>query len=112
MQLGADRIIDMARHASRQQLAVEFGATELVADRGEESVARVKVIAGGIGADRVLARVGTEQSTTRTLNSTRPGGGIGITGVPHGAQIDGTAAPAPALRARRRWVRHRPRAGE
>ncbi|PWS50218.1 hypothetical protein DLE01_19565 [Streptomyces sp. FT05W] len=90
MQLGADRIIAMARHASRQQLAVEFGATDLVADRSEESVARVKVIAGGIGADRVLACVGTEQSTTQTLNSTRPGVGIGITGVPHGAQIDGS----------------------
>ncbi|WP_435279742.1 zinc-dependent alcohol dehydrogenase family protein [Streptomyces sp. 1222.5] len=90
-ELGAERIIAMSRHENRQKLATEFGATDIVTERGEEGVARIKDMTGGIGADRVLECVGTDQSTQQALHSTRPGGGMGITGVPHGVQIDGTA---------------------
>ncbi|MEU0597479.1 zinc-dependent alcohol dehydrogenase family protein [Streptomyces sp. NPDC006393] len=90
-ELGAERIIAMSRHESRQQLAREFGATDIVTERGAEGAARIKEMTGGIGADRVLECVGTEQSTLQALNATRPGGGIGIAGVPHGVQIDGAA---------------------
>ncbi|MER7795589.1 zinc-dependent alcohol dehydrogenase family protein [Streptomyces sp. NPDC097640] len=90
-ELGAEHIIAMSRHESRQKLATEFGATDIVTERGDEGVARIKDLTGGIGADRVLECVGTEQSTQQALNSTRPGGGVGITGVPHGVQIDGAA---------------------
>ncbi|UXY17760.1 zinc-dependent alcohol dehydrogenase family protein [Streptomyces cynarae] len=88
-ELGAGRIIAMSRHESRQKLAAEFGATDVVTERGDEGVARIKDLTGGIGADRVLECVGTQQATQQALNSTRPGGGVGITGVPHGVQIDG-----------------------
>ncbi|MER6563712.1 zinc-dependent alcohol dehydrogenase family protein [Streptomyces sp. NPDC001027] len=90
-ELGAERIIAMSRHAPRQNLATEFGATDIVTERGDEGVARIKDMTGGIGADRVLECVGTDQSTQQALNSTRPGGGVGITGVPHGVTLDGTA---------------------
>ncbi|MGW7824518.1 zinc-dependent alcohol dehydrogenase family protein [Streptomyces puniciscabiei] len=90
-ELGAERIIAMSRHEARQKLATEFGATGIVTERGEEGAARIKDMTGGIGADRVLECVGTEQSTQQALNSPRPGGGVGIAGVPHGVQIDGTA---------------------
>ncbi|MEU5274810.1 zinc-dependent alcohol dehydrogenase family protein [Streptomyces asoensis] len=90
-ELGAERIIAMSRHEPRQQLARAFGATDIVTERGADGVARIKDMTGGIGADRVLECVGTEQSTQQALGSTRPGGGIGIAGVPHGVQIDGAA---------------------
>lgn len=88
-ELGAERIIAMSRHTSRQQLAREFGATDIVAERGEEGIARIKEMTGGIGADRVLECVGTEQSMRQALHSTRPGGNVGFVGVPHGVAIDG-----------------------
>ncbi|GGM14032.1 IMP dehydrogenase [Streptomyces fumigatiscleroticus] len=88
-ELGAGRIIAMSRHESRQKLAVEFGATDIVAERGEEGVARIKEMTGGIGADRVLECVGNEQSMRQALNSTRPGGNVGFVGVPHGVALDG-----------------------
>ncbi|WP_181792813.1 zinc-dependent alcohol dehydrogenase family protein [Streptomyces sp. WELS2] len=90
-ELGAERIIAMSRHASRQNLAREFGATDIVAERGEEGVARIKELTGGIGADRVLECVGNEQSMQQALNCARPGGNVGFVGVPHGVTIDGTA---------------------
>ncbi|WP_107483534.1 zinc-dependent alcohol dehydrogenase family protein [Streptomyces humi] len=90
-ELGAERIIAMSRHDSRQQLARAFGATDIVTERGDEGVARIKDMTGGIGADRVLECVGTEQSTQQALGATRPGGGVGIAGVPHGVQIDGAS---------------------
>ncbi|GHE92839.1 zinc-dependent alcohol dehydrogenase family protein [Streptomyces fumanus] len=89
-ELGASRIIAMSRHEPRQKLAREFGATDIVAERDEEGVARVKEMTGGIGADRVLECVGTEQSMRQALRSTRPGGNIGFVGVPHGVAVDGT----------------------
>ncbi|MGW2169501.1 zinc-dependent alcohol dehydrogenase family protein [Streptomyces sp. NPDC001705] len=86
---GAERIIAMSRHESRQKLAREFGATDIVAERGEDGVARIKEMTGGIGADRVLECVGNEQSMQQALNSTRPGGNVGFVGVPHGVALDG-----------------------
>jgi len=79
----------MSRHASRQKLATEFGATDLAAERGEEGVARIKELTGGIGADSVLECVGLPESMQQALRSTRPGGNVGFVGVPHGVQIDG-----------------------
>ena len=88
-QMGAGRIIAMSRHASRQKLAGEFGATDIVAERGDEGVARIKELTDGIGADAVLECVGTHDSMMQAINSTRPGGSVGYVGVPHGVEIDG-----------------------
>ncbi|MFI9359329.1 zinc-dependent alcohol dehydrogenase family protein [Streptomyces lydicus] len=88
-ELGAERIIAMSRHASRQKLAVEFGATDIVPERGDEGVARIRELTGGIGADAVLECVGTAESMQQALRATRPGGNIGFVGVPHDVAIDG-----------------------
>ncbi|WP_369394366.1 zinc-dependent alcohol dehydrogenase family protein [Streptomyces sp. CG1] len=88
-ELGAERIIAMSRHASRQKLAREFGATDIVTERGEEGVARVKDLTDGIGADAVLECVGTTQAIQQALHSARPGGNVGFVGVPHEVAIDG-----------------------
>ena len=82
-QLGAERVIAMSRHADRQQLAVEFGATDIVAERGDEGIERVKDLTGGIGADAVLECVGTDDSVVQALRSARHGAMIGWVGVPH-----------------------------
>jgi threonine dehydrogenase-like Zn-dependent dehydrogenase len=82
-QLGAERVIAMSRHADRQRLAVEFGATDIVAERGDDGVERVKDLTGGIGADAVLECVGTEDSVVQALRSARPGATVGWVGVPH-----------------------------
>ena len=88
-QLGAARIIAMSRHKSRQDLALEFGATDIVSERGEDGIARVKALTEGVGADSVLECVGTQESMSQAMNCARPGGKIGFVGVPHGVQIDG-----------------------
>jgi len=88
-ELGAERIIAMSRHASRQQLATEFGATDIVAERGEAGVARIEELTGGIGADSVLECVGTQESMRQAVRATRPGGNVGFVGVPHDVAIDG-----------------------
>ena len=88
-QKGAGRIIAMSRHDSRQKLAGEFGATDIVAERGDEGVARIKELTDGIGADAVLECVGTHDSMMQAINSTRPGGSVGYVGVPHGVEING-----------------------
>ncbi|MCC9311108.1 zinc-dependent alcohol dehydrogenase family protein [Kitasatospora sp. RB6PN24] len=88
-EMGAERIIAMSRHEARQELAREFGATDIVTERGEEGVARVKELTGGIGADSVLECVGTAQAMQQALRSARPGGGVGFVGVPHEVAIDG-----------------------
>jgi threonine dehydrogenase-like Zn-dependent dehydrogenase len=88
-QMGAERIIAMSRHASRQKLAREFGATDIVTERGDEGVARIKDLTKGIGADSVLECVGTQESMMQAINSTRPGGYIGYVGVPHGVSLNG-----------------------
>lgn len=82
--LGAGRIIAMSRHADRQALATEFGATDIIEERGDEGVARVKEMLGGIGADCVLECVGTKESMDQAIRSARPGGRIGYVGVPNG----------------------------
>jgi threonine dehydrogenase-like Zn-dependent dehydrogenase len=88
-QMGAERIIAVSRHESRQKLAREFGATDIVAERGQEGVARIKDLTDGIGVDAVLECVGTNESMQQAVQSTRPGGSIGYVGVPHGVELDG-----------------------
>jgi threonine dehydrogenase-like Zn-dependent dehydrogenase len=88
-ELGAERIIAMSRHESRQKLALEFGATDIVTERGEEGVTRVKELTDGVGADSVLECVGTQESMHQALQSTRPGGNVGFVGMPHDVRIDG-----------------------
>jgi threonine dehydrogenase-like Zn-dependent dehydrogenase len=88
-QMGAERIIAMSRHDTRQKLAKEFGATDIVTERGDDGVARIKELTKGIGADSVLECVGTQESMMQAIRSTRPGGGIGYVGVPHSVQLDG-----------------------
>ncbi|MGQ0837436.1 zinc-dependent alcohol dehydrogenase family protein [Actinokineospora sp.] len=82
--LGAGRIIAMSRHADRQRVATEFGATDIVAERGAEGAAKVAELLGGIGADAVLECVGTKESMQQALDSVRPGGRVGYVGVPAG----------------------------
>lgn len=82
--LGAERIVAMSRHASRQEVATEFGATDVVAERGDEGVARLKDMFDGIGPDAVLECVGTKESMDQALRSARPGGQVGFVGVPNG----------------------------
>jgi threonine dehydrogenase-like Zn-dependent dehydrogenase len=89
-QMGAERIIAMSRHEPRQRLATRFGATDIVTDRGDEGVAQVRELTGGVGADAVLECVGTNEAMQQAIRSTRPGGHVGFVGVPHGVQIDGT----------------------
>jgi len=88
-QMGAERIIAMSRHKSRQDLALEYGATDIVAERGEEGIARIRDLTNRIGADAVLECVGTQQSMDQALQVARPGSMIGYVGVPHGVQFDG-----------------------
>jgi threonine dehydrogenase-like Zn-dependent dehydrogenase len=83
--LGAERIVAMSRHADRQALATRFGATDIVAERGDEGVQRIRDLTGGIGADAVLECVGTKESMDQALRSARPGGQVGYVGVPNGA---------------------------
>ena len=87
-QMGAERIIAVSRHTSRQKLAREFGATDIVIERGDEGVARIKELTKGIGADSVLECVGTQQSMMQAIQSTRPGGYVSYVGVPHGFAVD------------------------
>jgi threonine dehydrogenase-like Zn-dependent dehydrogenase len=86
-QMGAERIVVMSRHRDRQRLATQFGATDIVAERGDEGVERVMELTGGIGADAVLECVGTEDSVTQALRSARPGGMVGWVGLPHVAEL-------------------------
>ena len=87
-QMGAERIIGMSRHESRQKLAREFGATDIVTERGDEGVALIKKLTSGIGADAVLECVGSQESMMQAIRSTRPGGYVGYVGVPHGVALD------------------------
>lgn len=87
-QMGAERIIAMSRHETRQRLAREFGATDIVAERGDEGVERIKELTKGIGADSVLECVGTHESMMQAIHCTRKGGWLGYVGVPHGVTLD------------------------
>ncbi len=88
-QLGAERIIAMSRHADRQALAREFGATDIVEERGDEGVARIKELTGGLGAHSVIEAVGTQESMLQAIRSTRPGGHVGYVGVSHDVSLPG-----------------------
>jgi threonine dehydrogenase-like Zn-dependent dehydrogenase len=86
---GAERIIAMSRHESRQRLAREFGATDIVTERGDEGVARIREMTNGVGVDSVLECVGTQESMMQAMDACRQGGWVGFVGVPHGVAFDG-----------------------
>ncbi|GAA3163424.1 zinc-dependent alcohol dehydrogenase family protein [Planomonospora alba] len=88
-QLGAGRIVVFSRHADRQRLAAEYGATDIVTERGDEGVARLKELTGGLGAHSVIEAVGTQESMMQAIRATRPGGHVGYVGVAHGVQLPG-----------------------
>jgi threonine dehydrogenase-like Zn-dependent dehydrogenase len=88
-QMGAERIIAMSRHASRQNLAREFGATDIVTERGGDGVAAIKELTGGLGAHSVIEAVGTQESMMQAIRSTRAGGHVGYVGVSHGVELPG-----------------------
>ncbi|WP_232806935.1 zinc-dependent alcohol dehydrogenase family protein [Geodermatophilus chilensis] len=88
-QLGAERIIAMSRHEPRKQLAREFGATDIVTERGDEGVARIKDLTNGLGAHSVIEAVGTQESMMQAIRATRPGGHVGYVGVAHGVELPG-----------------------
>lgn len=88
-QMGAERLIVMSRHEPRQKLAREFGATDIVTERGDDGVERIKELTRGVGADSVLECVGTHESMMQAIRSARPGGSISYVGVPHGVELSG-----------------------
>lgn len=88
-QMCAGKIIAMSRHKTRQNLALEFGATDIVTKRGDKGVDQIKAMTSGVGADAVLECVGTQESMMQAIQATRPGGSVGYVGVPHGVELDG-----------------------
>jgi threonine dehydrogenase-like Zn-dependent dehydrogenase len=88
-QLGAERIIAMSRHEPRQRLAREYGATDIVEERGEDGVAKIKELTNGLGAHSVIEAVGTQESMMQAIRATRPGGHVGYVGVAHGVELPG-----------------------
>jgi threonine dehydrogenase-like Zn-dependent dehydrogenase len=88
-QMGAERIIIMSRHAARQKLAREFGASEVIAERGDEGVAKIKELTQGLGAHSVIEAVGSQESMMQAIRATRPGGHVGFVGVSHGVELPG-----------------------
>jgi threonine dehydrogenase-like Zn-dependent dehydrogenase len=89
LQLGAERIIAMSRHEPRQKLALEFGATDIVTERGDEGAAAVKDLTNGLGAHSVIEAVGTQESIMQAIRSARAGGHVGYVGVAHGVELPG-----------------------
>ncbi len=88
-QLGAERIIAMSRHERRQKLAFDFGATDIVEERGDEGVALVKDLTDGLGAHSVIEAVGTQESMMQAIRATPPGSHVGFVGVTHDVQLPG-----------------------
>ena len=88
-ELGAERVIAMSRNPQRQALAKEFGATDIVEERGDEGVSRVKDLTNGLGAHSVVEAVGTQQSMEQAIGACRPGGHVGFVGVSHGVSLPG-----------------------
>jgi len=88
-QLGAEQIIAMSRHPARQQLAREFGATHVVAERGDDGVAKIKELTDGLGAHSVIEAVGTQEAMMQGIRATRPGGHVGYVGVSHDVELPG-----------------------
>lgn len=79
----------MSRHESRQQLARDFGATDIVTERGDDGVARIKDLTHGLGAHSVVEAAGTQESMMQAIESTRPGGHVGYVGVSHDVTLGG-----------------------
>ncbi|MDG6109538.1 zinc-dependent alcohol dehydrogenase family protein [Dactylosporangium aurantiacum] len=88
-QLGAERVIVMSRHADRRKLAIEYGATDIVTERGDEGVARIMDLTDGLGAHSTIEAVGTQESMLQAIHSTRPGGHLGYVGVTHDVALPG-----------------------
>ena len=88
-QMGAERIVAMSRHEKRQKLAREYGATDIVTERGDDGVKRIMDMTKGIGADSVLECVGTQEAMMQAIHSTRRGGYVSFVGVPHEVELDG-----------------------
>lgn len=88
-QMGAERIIVMSRHEDRQKLALEFGATDFVTERGDEGVAKIKELTSGLGAHSVIEAVGTHEAMMQSIRATRAGGHVGFVGVLHDVEIPG-----------------------
>jgi threonine dehydrogenase-like Zn-dependent dehydrogenase len=87
--LGAEQIIAMSRHESRQTLARDFGATDIVAERGDEGVERIKELTNGLGVHSAIEAVGNQESMMQAIRATRPGGHVGYVGVSHGVELPG-----------------------
>jgi threonine dehydrogenase-like Zn-dependent dehydrogenase len=96
-QMGAERIIAMSRHEQRQKLARDFGATDIVAERGDDGVKRIADMTKGVGADSVLECVGTEQSMIQAIRCTRKGGYVSYVGVPHQVELNGQDCSTPTF---------------
>jgi threonine dehydrogenase-like Zn-dependent dehydrogenase len=79
----------MSRHPTRQELARHFGATDIIVERGEAGVARIRELTGGLGAHSVVEAVGTQQSMVQAIRSTRPGGHVGFVGLAHDVALPG-----------------------
>src|SRR5213082_937821 len=88
-ELGAERIVAFSRHEDRQNLARHFGATDIVTERGDAGVARIKDMTNGYGAHSVIEAVGTQESMMQAIHSTRPGGHVGYVGVSHDVSLPG-----------------------
>lgn len=88
-QMGAERIIVFSRHPERQVLAREYGASDIIEVRGDEGVAALEELTGGLGAHSTIEAVGTQESMTQAIRATRPGGAVGFVGVSHDVQIPG-----------------------
>ncbi len=88
-QLGAERIIISSRHADRQVLAREFGATDIVEERGDDFVAKVRELTDGLGAHSTIEAVGTQEAMDQALAATRASGHLGFVGVSHDLAIEG-----------------------
>lgn len=86
-QMGAEQVIAMSRHEPRQQIAREFGATHVVAERGVEGAAVIRELTDGVGADAVLECVGTNDAMRQAFAVARPGSTVGFVGVPHGVEL-------------------------
>jgi threonine dehydrogenase-like Zn-dependent dehydrogenase len=87
--MGAERVIVMSRHKARQELAREFGATDIVTERGDDGVARIKDMTNGLGAHSVVEAVGSQESMMQAIRSARAGGHVGFVGVSHGVSLPG-----------------------
>jgi len=85
--MGAEKVIAMSRHADRQAIARQFGATHIVAERGDEGAEVVRDITGGVGGDAVLECVGNDPAMQQAFAVARPGATVGFVGVPHGVEL-------------------------